>query len=150
MDKKNDVFLATTALEEFWDTTKPVVFLGDWCKRYSRRSVWEKVHKETLESPWKERSAVEVAYKYTNEVYEKMLTILSEYLNELHRENHSLRYWRIVLGIWLSYYIAAMYDKYVLLKKALEKFGFFKGIIKSIKRISKCHPFHRGGFDPVS
>ena len=33
--------------------------------------------------------------------------------------------------------------------EALEKFGLFKGIFKSTKRILKCHPFHPGGYDPV-
>jgi uncharacterized protein len=33
--------------------------------------------------------------------------------------------------------------------QALQKYGFFKGSWKSIKRISKCHPFHPGGHDPV-
>jgi putative membrane protein insertion efficiency factor len=32
---------------------------------------------------------------------------------------------------------------------ALERFGFFKGSWLAIKRISKCQPFHPGGFDPV-
>ena len=32
---------------------------------------------------------------------------------------------------------------------ALERFGFFKGGLLAIKRISKCQPFHPGGFDPV-
>ncbi len=34
-------------------------------------------------------------------------------------------------------------------KKALIKHGFFKGSYLSIKRVSKCHPFHPGGYDPV-
>ena len=33
--------------------------------------------------------------------------------------------------------------------QALQKYGFIKGSWKSIKRISKCHPFHSGGHDPV-
>ncbi|HIS28541.1 MAG TPA: membrane protein insertion efficiency factor YidD [Candidatus Avamphibacillus intestinigallinarum] len=32
---------------------------------------------------------------------------------------------------------------------AFERFGFFKGLFLSIKRISKCHPFHKGGIDYV-
>ncbi len=34
-------------------------------------------------------------------------------------------------------------------KKALEKYGFFKGILLSIKRILKCNPFSKGGYDPL-
>ncbi|MDH5543294.1 MAG: membrane protein insertion efficiency factor YidD [Nitrospinota bacterium] len=32
---------------------------------------------------------------------------------------------------------------------AIEKHGVFTGVWLSVKRISKCHPFHPGGFDPV-
>jgi len=35
------VFLATTALEDFWDVSYPIVFLSEGCKRYSRRAYWE-------------------------------------------------------------------------------------------------------------
>ncbi|MFC4619709.1 membrane protein insertion efficiency factor YidD [Camelliibacillus cellulosilyticus] len=33
--------------------------------------------------------------------------------------------------------------------EAFKRFGFFKGGWLTIKRLSKCHPFHSGGFDPV-
>lgn len=33
--------------------------------------------------------------------------------------------------------------------QAIEKYGWWKGTCLSIKRISKCHPFHPGGYDPV-
>ncbi|TFJ94756.1 membrane protein insertion efficiency factor YidD [Lentibacillus salicampi] len=32
---------------------------------------------------------------------------------------------------------------------ALRRFGFFKGGYLTIRRISKCHPFHAGGVDLV-
>jgi len=32
---------------------------------------------------------------------------------------------------------------------ALTKYGVFKGSWLAIKRLSKCHPFHPGGYDPV-
>lgn len=33
--------------------------------------------------------------------------------------------------------------------QALEKYGAIKGIILIIKRILKCNPFSKGGYDPL-
>lgn len=33
--------------------------------------------------------------------------------------------------------------------EALEKHGALIGTWLAIKRVFKCHPFHKGGFDPV-
>lgn len=33
--------------------------------------------------------------------------------------------------------------------EAYRRFGFFKGTYLTVKRISKCHPFHPGGIDLV-
>ena len=33
--------------------------------------------------------------------------------------------------------------------QALSKYGFLRGSWKAIKRILKCHPFHKGGYDPL-
>lgn len=34
-------------------------------------------------------------------------------------------------------------------KEALIKYGFIKGSIKALIRLSKCHPWHPGGIDKV-
>lgn len=33
--------------------------------------------------------------------------------------------------------------------EAIETHGALKGSWLAVSRISKCHPFHKGGFDPV-
>jgi len=33
--------------------------------------------------------------------------------------------------------------------ESFEKHGFFRGLVLSLKRIGKCHPFHAGGVDEV-
>nr|WP_072031610.1 membrane protein insertion efficiency factor YidD [Anaerovibrio sp. RM50] len=32
---------------------------------------------------------------------------------------------------------------------AIEKYGPVKGGYLAVKRILRCHPFHKGGYDPV-
>lgn len=33
--------------------------------------------------------------------------------------------------------------------QAIEEFGIFKGLVLTIKRVSRCHPFNPGGLDPI-
>ena len=35
------------------------------------------------------------------------------------------------------------------MKQAVQKYGCFKGIYLGVKRILRCHPFAKGGYDPL-
>ena len=35
------------------------------------------------------------------------------------------------------------------MRQAVEKYGVARGLWMGVKRLSRCHPFHAGGLDPV-
>lgn len=35
------------------------------------------------------------------------------------------------------------------MKEAISVYGAKKGVCMGLKRIMRCHPFHKGGYDPV-
>jgi putative transferase (TIGR04331 family) len=92
------MYLATTALTEFWKVDEPILFLGEWCLKYSERHVWEPLIYQVLEYPWNDHERLSDAITYCDGVYESLLETLTEYMNNVHGVNYGKRYWRIILG----------------------------------------------------
>ncbi len=34
-------------------------------------------------------------------------------------------------------------------RDALAKYGLWRGMLKSLWRVARCHPYHPGGYDPA-
>jgi len=114
-------FLALTALEDFWNKSGVIIFLGDWCLLNERKSSWKSLDGRLMESPFQDASDTNDAYIYIDDIYEKILPFIVEALNSTHQTNYSLRYWRIVIGPWLKTYITVIYDRFVHITNALEE-----------------------------
>ncbi len=48
-------------------------------------------------------------------------------------------------GIHCKFYPSC--SEYML--QAIQKYGCMKGIVLGVKRLLKCHPFAKGGYDPL-
>jgi putative transferase (TIGR04331 family) len=108
--------LIATALEETWPSNnEPVLFLGEWCRLYSRKSAWAGMDAMVAPYHWDNRKKLHADYIYLQGLSDKLLVELSKSLNEIHGVNHSIRYWRILVGPWLCYFIQILFDRWAML-----------------------------------
>jgi putative transferase (TIGR04331 family) len=112
------MFLATTSLENFWKKDTEILFLGEWCKVYSRKNQWIHLNSKTLPYHWDDREKLSNDFQYLLQVFEITLAALTNFLNQYHHENHSKRFWAIIIGPWLRCFLAVLYDRYYCLKLA--------------------------------
>lgn len=75
---------------------------------------------EVLQYHWDDRKKLYQDYLYLNKLYEQTLARMRELLNQIHGVDHSLRYWRVVIGPWLYYFIQILYDRYQSILTAIE------------------------------
>ena len=111
--------LVTTALEETWPKDgAELLFLGEWCKTHKKKESWKELNSSVLEYHWDDREKLGRDYHYIQGIYEKILNDLSGKLNEIHSVHHSVRYWRIIVGPWLNYFLGMLFDRWQMLALA--------------------------------
>ena len=115
-------FLITTALESTWCENKPVLFLGEWCRRYSRKNHWSTLDSVVLPYHWDDRAQFHADYEYLKLFHERLLQDLTAQLNEIHGVDHSLRYWRILIGPWLGYFVQVLFDRWTSIQQAVSRY----------------------------
>lgn len=113
--------LCTTALEVTWPDSEPVLFLGEWCRRHERRGVWGALDAEVLPYHWDDRARLQADYRRLAGLHERLLADLASRLNSLHGVTHSLRYWRILVGPWLGYFVQILFDRWTSVQEALAR-----------------------------
>lgn len=123
------VFLATTALSEFWDKDQGILFLGPWCLQYRNRSQWENLKYKVMDNPWDDRGKFYKATSYLDDFNERLLGCLTDVLNKTHGVSYDKRYWRILIGPWLFHCVHVAYDRYVRLVEALRLFPELETIV---------------------
>lgn len=139
------MFLITTADTRFWETNRKLLFLGEWCKRFDLRRIWATLEYETLPYHWDDRERLYRDYLYLRDVYEQYLGRLAGKLDRYHGQNHSIRYWRIIIGPWLRWFTESLYDRYLSICEARD---FEKIASSSINSASPYlwTPAHFGDF----
>jgi putative transferase (TIGR04331 family) len=108
-------------MEETWPTDEsPILFLGEWCRLYNKKALWGRKNAEVAPYHWDDREKLHKDYLYLQALYEELLVELAAKLNAVHGVNHSVRYWRIIVGPWLGYFIQMLFDRWAMLRQVIQ------------------------------
>ena len=113
-------FLITTADEHTWRRDRPVLFLGEWCRLYDRRTAWQDLDAEVVPYHWDDRQKLNQDYDRLQTIYEQLQGRIDAALNAYHGTDKSARYWRILVGPWLHMYVHVLFDRWTMVEKAAD------------------------------
>ncbi len=116
---KKSYFLVPTADESTWKFDRPILFLGEWCLRFDRKVLWQKMD-FVLAAPYgcgkakKDSDSVEA-----KRLEQKYFPLLCRELNEFHQVNYGERFWKILLGSWFERYSTLILNRVRTLESCL-------------------------------
>lgn len=83
------------------------LILGEWCIPDS--------NKKFLPYHWDDKERMHSDFKLIDNIYEELLIIFKDILNENHKKNYSLKSWRVLIGNWLHTTLHTIHDRYYIL-----------------------------------
>lgn len=86
--------------------------LGSWCLKNNSNILKEIDSYEIVPYHWDDKKKFREDYEYLTNLYEKKLKQCTEILNEIHSTKKNIRYWRIIIGPWLRFFIDSLFDRY--------------------------------------
>lgn len=118
----SEKLLVTTALEEtiLKDVAEYLV-LGEWCVLNNKDKFWAKKKFQVTSYHWDDRNKLKSDHYFLKNLYDEILTKLSDELNVFHNLNHSKKYWILIIGPWLANYLSVMFDRWEILDKFFQE-----------------------------
>ena len=126
--------LATTALEWSWGKDEPIVFLGEWCRRYERTAAWRARDHIVVRNHWDDRGKLRRDQAYLERLHDELLGDLARTLGQLHGIERSKRFWQTLLDPWLARYLGVAFDRWESLRIAFEEHDISEMITRSARR----------------
>ena len=120
----SDVFLATADLDQLWAyleraPSREITLLNPCClKRGSPSPQLAAKITGSIPAVWENLENLDALNARTIVHYEELLRECGRALNAVHGENHSERYWRILIGPWLHFMVSVGYDRLSRLRQA--------------------------------
>ena len=133
-------FLITTSDERSWRYDRPIVFLGDWCRRYDRATSWSGLE-AVVATPYCPTGVMrDAVVGIIGRVSLQLLAELSSGLNRHHGLSSNARYWRILLGHWIHRYTSVLFNRWHAVRQLLEEYEISGTVVFSNPALSLAVP----------
>ena len=115
--------LIPTADELTWKFDRPVLFLGEWCRRFNRKNIWENMD-AIVAAPYgcgkTKKDSDNAQAKYLEQKYFPLLCLK---LNLAHGTEYTNRFWKILLGSWFERYSKLILNRVSTLELCLKSYN---------------------------
>jgi putative transferase (TIGR04331 family) len=78
---------------------------------------------------WDDRERLQRDYTYLQDLYERLLHDLAAQLNRMHAVDRGPRYWRILVGPWLGYFIQILFDRWTSIQECVRGYDLSGTIV---------------------
>lgn len=112
-------YLITTADQATWKFDQPVIFLGEWCKLYDQKAIWERMDAITAPPYGLGKTKKDSDYAQARALEYKLFSSVCNLLNHHHGTKYSERYWRIILGNWFIRIVDVLFNRIKTLQQCL-------------------------------
>jgi len=116
-------YLITTADERTWKLDRPVLFLGEWCKTFTKEHIFKKLDSETLSPLGEGQIEKDFLYAEARKFEKKIFPILTEILNQHHDLSYTERMWKIFIGPWLRRNIDVISNRLNTIEKCIQMYS---------------------------
>jgi putative transferase (TIGR04331 family) len=120
---KEKRYLIATADERAWKFDRPVVFLGEWCRLYDRKHVWESMNAEVPIPYGLGREQKDKDYLKVKKYEGLLFPIVCDLLNKYHSVTYSERFWKILIGHWFRRYLQVMINRIATIDQCLKMYS---------------------------
>lgn len=115
-------YLVTTENEETWEIDRPTIFLGEWCRAYSRKLIWNQIDAIVAQPYGIDEKTKLRDFNTAITTQEKILPELAKLLNSYHGTNYSLKFWQILVGPWFQTYTSILINRSNTISKVLDNY----------------------------
>jgi putative transferase (TIGR04331 family) len=112
--------LVTTADERTWKFDRPILFLGEWCRLYTRTHIWENMDAVVAAPYGLGQVQKDADHAEARGLEERLLPLLCDALNDHHGTRHGQRFWRLVLGHWLRRFVEVTLNRVRTIESCLQ------------------------------